>query len=214
MSQSSLPAQLILFDLDGVLLDSKRNMEIAWQAVRDKHKVELPFAAYFDLIGRPFADIMQVLGLAPLLPEIERTYRIASLRHIDSVDWYEGAAEMLAQAAAEGFKLGIVTSKDTARTQSLLALLPVDFCTVQTPTHRLRGKPAPDHLLMACVEAQIDPGDAVYVGDMISDYHAARRAGIRYLHAAWGYGGRPDAECLAVQQVSQLLPLFSYRSSP
>ena len=37
-------------------------------------------------------------------------------------------------------------------------------------------------------EAGEDPFDTIYVGDMETDYIAAKRAGIDYVHAAWGYG--------------------------
>ena len=101
---------------------------------------------------------------------------------------------MLAAAAASGVKLGVVTSKDGARTQLVLDRLDVNFTVVMTPEERMRGKPAPDHLLYAMAICNIDPVETIFVGDMESDAEAARRAGIDYAHAEWGYGERP-AHC-------------------
>ena len=198
--------ELILFDLDGVLLDSKQNMELAWSEVQRSLGVDMPFSAYFALIGRPFRDIMGVLGLEARASEIERVYRITSQRQINAAVWYDGAVDMLLTCVERGIKIGIVTSKDVARTRAVLALLPVDFTTIQTPANGLRGKPAPDHLMVACAEANTDPGNCVYVGDMIFDYQAACRAGIRYIHAAWGYGELPAPDCPAVAYIDHLLP--------
>ena len=55
--------KLILFDLDGVLLNSKRNMELSWDAVCERHDVNVEFEDYFSNIGRPFKDILNILNI-------------------------------------------------------------------------------------------------------------------------------------------------------
>ena len=54
---------LVLFDLDGVIIDSRDNMELSWTAVRAETGVTVPFADYFGLIGRPFREILSMLGI-------------------------------------------------------------------------------------------------------------------------------------------------------
>ncbi len=184
-------AKLVLFDLDGVLLDSRENMRLAWGAVRTALKVNVSFETYFAEIGRPFGDIMDRLGLSDQAGEAERIFRAESTRHLARARFYEGAERALQTLAQADRKLGIVTSKDETRTCALLKHLPVIFATVRTPNHNYRGKPAPDHLLVGMAEAHVDPGETLYVGDMAVDAEAARRAGIAYAHAAWGYGEAP-----------------------
>ena len=168
--------------------------------------VATPFADYFALIGRPFPDILSILGLSERLQAIERTFRTASMNNIHLATFYPGVEETLNELAARGLKLGIVTSKDRLRTGAILAKLPVDFTTVQTPNGRWRGKPAPDQLLVATAEANTDPAQAIYVGDMDADHEAARRAGIEYVHAEWGYGTTPP-DCLVLGSIWDLLEL-------
>ena len=55
--------ELILFDLDGVLIDSKKNMQFAWEAVQDEFKLNIPFESYFKFIGMPFQDILKSLKI-------------------------------------------------------------------------------------------------------------------------------------------------------
>lgn len=183
---------LILFDLDGVILDSRENMGQAWRAVRSELAVDVPFEAYFAEIGRPFADIMARLGLANRKTAIEAVFRRASGETMSETPFFPGAVEMLAELAADNRKLGIVTSKDGARTALVLDRLPVTFDVVKTPDTVCRGKPAPDKLLMAMALCNVDPSDTIFVGDMSTDAVAAARAHIDYAHAAWGYGKAPD----------------------
>lgn len=180
--------KLILFDLDGVLLDSRANMEQAWSEVRKKTGLEVPFEDYFALIGRPFQDIIQCLGITENIPEIEETYMAASFYFLSKASFYPRTRETLKTLLEQGRKLGIVTSKDAVRTKAVISQLKLDFATIQSPLAPYRGKPAPDHLLLAMAEAGVDPKETIYVGDMETDYQAAVRAGIDYVHASWGYG--------------------------
>ncbi|MEF2553832.1 HAD family hydrolase [Aurantimonas sp. A2-1-M11] len=194
MTAAAPQKSLILFDLDGVILDSRRNMEIAWASVRGELGVEVSFGAYFAEIGRPFPDIMARLGLAGAANAVERVFRRASSQSLHETPLFDGVASMLSTLAESGRRLGIVTSKDSARTELVLDRLAVTFAIVMTPRDGLRGKPAPDHLLFAMARCNVDPANAIFVGDMDSDAEAARRAHVDYAHVDWGYGARP-ADC-------------------
>ncbi len=180
--------RLVLFDLDGVLLHSRENMRQAWDVVLRETDVDRPFEAYFAMIGRPFKDIMIRLGVTRDLERIEKIYMTASFDFLTQATFFPGVRETLAGIRGQGLKIGVVTSKDAPRTRAVLSQLDVEFASVQSPNDRFRGKPAPDHLLIAMAEAGEDPCDTLYVGDMETDCRAARRAGIDYVHAAWGYG--------------------------
>jgi phosphoglycolate phosphatase-like HAD superfamily hydrolase len=183
---------LVLLDLDGVLVDSRDAMETAWSAVQHDLGVTTPFAEYFREIGRPFRDILARLGLDDRGDEIERVYRATALREAPRVPPFPGIHTALAKLDGRGVKLGVVTSKARSQTTWTLAQFDVEFATVQTPEARGPGKPAPYPLLVAVSEARVDLRDAVFVGDMDVDGLAARAAGMRFLHAGWGYGACPD----------------------
>jgi len=199
--------RLALFDLDGVLVDSRDAMQEAWEAVQRDLGVTVPFAAYFREIGRPFADIMERLGLADQAQEIERVYRATALRTAPRVPAFDGVEAALAKLAIAGVKLGVVTSKARPQTYWTLSQFDVPFETVQTPETRHPGKPSPWPLLIAANEARVDVEDAVFIGDMDVDCAAARHAGMRFLHAAWGYGPRPAgaAQLRTPAEIGQLV---------
>ena len=200
--------RLLLLDLDGVLLDSQSNMEIAWTAVRNTLGINVTFDQYFKKIGAPFSDILDDLGVGDRFAEIEPIFRTESMKALHKAKFFPEVEETLLQLVSRQIKLGVVTSKDKLRTNAVLAQLPVNFLTVQTPEHKYRGKPAPDHLLIAMAEANVDPSDVIYMGDMDADYHAARRADIKYAHATWGYGKIPDCEVVVLNKFSEIINLM------
>jgi HAD superfamily hydrolase (TIGR01509 family) len=195
--------RLVLFDLDGVLLHSQENMRQAWDVVLKKTDVNRPFDDYFRLIGRPFKDIMTCLGVTGDIDRIEKIYMAASFDFLSRATFFPGVREVLAEIRDMGIKMGVVTSKDAPRTKAVLAQLDIRFASVQSPNQKFRGKPAPDHALMAMAEAGEDPADTLFVGDMDTDWQAARRAGIDYVHAGWGYG-EPIESVPTLDHISQL----------
>jgi HAD superfamily hydrolase (TIGR01549 family) len=197
--------RLVCFDLDGVLLDSRQNMQLAWSAVRAELDITVGFERYFAEIGRPFGEIMTILGLEAEAEAIETVFRQASRASLHETPLYEGVGDMLLALNSAGVKLAIVTSKDRTRTDLVLSRLPVTFQTVQTPDGICRGKPAPDHLLMAMATCRTDPADTVFIGDMDADAEAAARAGIDYIHAAWGYGRPPKRRLASLDSCAALM---------
>jgi phosphoglycolate phosphatase len=198
---------LVLFDLDGVLLDSRENMRRSWQRVSEQLGVTVGFERYFSEIGKPFSAIMDRLGLSDRASAIEAVYRMASMDNIDVLRFYPGVPETLLRLELAGLKLGIVTSKDKLRTSAIVAMLPVSFACICSPDGAMRGKPAPDHLLLAMAQTGVDPLETLYVGDMTADHQAAVRARIDYAHAAWGYGPAPDDGSWILSDMSDLLQL-------
>lgn len=199
--------RVILFDLDGVIVDTKRNMEISWATVRAVFEIDTPFERYFELIGIPFDEIVVRLGLGKLATEIRMVYNLASSCRVDLVSPYSGCVEVIKKIRRRGLRTGIVTSKDEARTLEIIRRLDLLFDVVECPDGRGRGKPSPDPLLHALIKCQMDPVEAVYIGDMGVDEECARRAGIDYIHAGWGYG-KCESEAKKAARPEDILTLI------
>ncbi|MBB5940212.1 HAD family hydrolase [Streptomyces zagrosensis] len=177
----------LLLDLDGVLLDTRPVMQMAWRKVQELHGVNLPFHDYERHLGREFGDIMQRLGVTDA-ETVRRTHEAESVAAAHLAQEFTGIIEMLHAFVAADWRLGVVTSKHVDRTAPLLARLGCPFATARTSAGAGRTKPAPDPLLLALVDLGVDPAAAVYVGDMAVDQESAARAGVAYTRTGWGYG--------------------------
>lgn len=204
--------KLVLFDLDGVLVDTLPVMRSAWQAVCAQHGIDIPFRSYARHLGRPFSDIMATLGVRQV-EDAASTYDAVSMRDAHLARPFPGIEAALRTITAGGQRIGVVTSKPLSRAVPLLERLGCPFAVVRAPG-RERGKPAPDTLLAALVETRTDPADALYVGDMAVDQEAAQRAGLRYVHAGWGYGEATAPEPLTAHEPAQLFGLLHDSPAP
>ena len=200
--------QLILFDLDGVLIDSRENMKVAWGVVCQNHNIKISFEQYFSHIGRPFLDILNIMGIEENEKEIEKTFKISSLESLSKIAFYNNVESVLHELISNNIKIGVVTSKDSIRTKNILSRLSVPFSVVRTPDSVYRGKPAPDHLLQAVSISNLDPDQAIYIGDMMVDYEASIRARIDYAHANWGYEKNPKKGVLVLNDIIDLRDLL------
>ena len=69
---------LVIFDLDGVLINSKENMNTAWNAVKKKFNIKKKFSDYFKWIGYPFTEILDKLEIKNKQQEIKKCYYATS----------------------------------------------------------------------------------------------------------------------------------------
>lgn len=195
----------ILFDLDGTLIDSSPGILASFARVLAAHGLAPAVPLEASLIGPPLAvTLAQVSGvaneilLARLVEAFKADYDSEGYR---STEVFPGVAEGLAQLAAAGHRLYIVTNKRMVPTRNILEALGLarHFASIHT-----RDETAPPAPSKAAVTARllaryaIDTARACFVGDSDEDAAAARENGLAFIHAAYGYGaagiaGRPDA---------------------
>ena len=81
--------KLIIFDLDGVIFDSKKNMKLAWNKTSKKFNLNVKFEKYFEKIGMPFLNILKTLNIKPD-KKIYRFFQKVSFKEIDKINLYDG----------------------------------------------------------------------------------------------------------------------------
>jgi phosphoglycolate phosphatase len=211
--------QLVLFDLDGTLVDTAPDLAAAANRLRAERDLPpLPLAQL-----RPYAShgarglIGAALGLGPE----DEDYEPLRLRFIDHYtqglcvhsQLFPGMADTLVQLEQAGLRWGVVTNKVAQLTEPLLAALALDeraACMVSgDTTPHPKPHPAPlQHALALCGTAA---AAACYVGDDLRDIAAGRAAGLMTIVATYGYLGDGDwrqwGADHAIDAPSQLLPL-------
>jgi AHBA synthesis associated protein len=186
----------VVFDLDGVLVDSIHVMRRAFQRAYEEvvGGGEAPFGTYCRYLGWYFPDIMRAMGL-PL--EMEAPFVRESVRLMDEVGAFDGVSDILAGLRATGLRLSIATGKHGWRARKLLDRLDLaaHLDAVVGGDDVARPKPAPDSVLLALSRMGVPARRAVMVGDAVADLRSGRAAGTRTAAALWGQGA--DEELLA-----------------
>jgi N-acetyl-D-muramate 6-phosphate phosphatase len=191
---------LVLFDLDGTLIDSAPDLAGAANKMRAARGMPLlPLAELRPMVGAGARGMVRLaFGALPgedrydlLRAEFLDTYERASLVHTAV---FEAMLPVLERLDARGARWGIVTNKAERFTHPIvegLGLVRRAACVVcgDTTPH---SKPHPEPLLEAARRAGVDAAHCVYVGDDHRDVQAGRAAGMATLAAAWGYLGQGE----------------------
>ncbi|MBV9162397.1 MAG: HAD-IA family hydrolase [Pseudonocardiales bacterium] len=181
------PPRAVIFDLDGVLVNSFEVMReaftIAYAEVVGPGRP--PFEEYSRHLGRYFPDIMLIMGLPQNMeaPFVRESYRLAH-----RVTVFNGVLDTVRTLRERGLLLAVATGKSGPRARSLLDQLGVLslFDHVIGSDEVARPKPAPDIVVHALNRLGVSPQDAVMVGDAVTDLASASAAGVPAVAALWG----------------------------
>jgi len=201
---AALSGAVIVFDLDGTLVDTAPDLAAALNGMLAEQGLRpLPFDEARSLIGHG-ARRMVERGLAAAgapaqggdLDAQFARFLVRYEAHIaDASRPYPGVVEALTELKAAGARLAVCTNKLTGLSTALLdglGLSPL-FDAVVGPDMAGAAKPDPRHLLAAIEAAGGTPNRAVMVGDAAPDAEAARAAGARLILVSFGYSDTPAA---------------------
>ena len=208
--KNKINKKVLIFDLDGVLVDSKINMRKAWTAVQKKFNFqEKKFKDYFSKIGQPFNIILSQLSILNNHKQIKKCYDSNSIKNLDIVKFYPKIIKELKLLYSKNFYLCIVTSKDKIRTNLMLGDAKKLFSIIQCPQKNLIGKPYPDQILNVIKKLNVKKKDCVYIGDTNIDYLSAKNAKIDFIFAEWGYGPNHNYK-LTIKNITKLKSLLQF----
>lgn len=187
--------ELFVFDLDGTLIDSSRDLANSTNAMRARFGLPpLEQEVVNSYVGNGAAVLVRrALGsdapeerIAEALDYFLKYYRAHALEH---TNLYPGIPEMLAALATNGRKLAVLTNKPEEITLDILAALGVQklFFRVCGGNTFAQKKPHPAGLLDLIARASVEPDAALMVGDSAVDVQTARNAETRSCGALWGF---------------------------
>lgn len=218
-----IEAELIIFDLDGTLVDSVPDLTAATDAtMRELGYPERGEAAVRNWVGNGIIKLAERAisndldgsvddaTLDAAMPVFKKHYHAVNGQH--SLP-YPTVVETLTELKARGFRLACVTNKAEAFTLQLLESLQLlSFFEIITSGDSLpEKKPHPMPLQHNMNELGFDTSNSLMIGDSRSDVKAARAAGVPVIAVSYGYnhgldirGEKPD---YVIDQMKELLNL-------
>jgi len=192
----------VLCDLDGTLVDSAPDLGAALNQLLEKmNRPKLPISDIKPMIGDGIAKFVErglnatggYGNVANLADHIDQFSNIYDNTPFNRTSLYPGVEATLSKLKEKGCQLAVATNKPAKISKKLLISLSLfeyfdalaggdsyEFC-----------KPHPGHLLHLLEELQVEPENAVMVGDSAHDVAASRGACMPIIIMSYGYGSMP-----------------------
>ncbi|MQA26742.1 MAG: HAD-IA family hydrolase [Micromonosporaceae bacterium] len=180
--------QAVLYDLDGVILDSRDLVATTLTSVAASALGDAPDAeAVGRVLSLPPVEALAALGVPDAAQAFDDGFDAAYAIHAHQARLVPGVVSGMRRLRAAGLRLGLVTLQRRHR----LAMLPLqevlDLFDVTVAFEDAAPKPAPDGVLGALGLLGVPPAQAWFIGDSPTDIAAGRAAGVTAAGASWGY---------------------------
>ena len=196
-----MKTSLVIFDLDGTLLDTIGDLAVACNAVLGVRGLpQHTYEEYCHFVGNGILRLVERALPEPLrTPETVAAVRADFVKyyteHIDAhTRPYDGIPELIAELARRGVALAVASNKFQAGTEKLVGLFfpGVTFAAVlgQRPGVPLKPSPAVVEEILARTGTARE--EVLYVGDSGVDIETAAAAGVRSAGVTWGFRDRAE----------------------
>lgn len=190
---------LLIFDLDGTLIDSAEDLAISTNAMRAQFGLPpLDAPVIQSYVGNGAAVLVRkAVGpdaseefVAEALGFFLKYYRAHALEH---TRLYPGIRELVDELAAAGHEQAVLTNKPARISTDIIAALGLakHFPRVYGGDSFAQKKPDPIGIRTLMSQTGIPAGETLMVGDSGVDIQTARNAGVRSCGVAWGF--QPEA---------------------
>ncbi|MFR9164815.1 MAG: HAD family hydrolase [Dysgonomonas sp.] len=173
----------VLFDMDGVLLDTETQYDIIWKHLGDKYDsgIEnfervIKGTTLPNILAKYFSHLTddEINGLTREINDFEKNMKYAEIK---------GAEAFVSDLKKNGVKIGMVTSSNDDKLASVYKQ--VDFRgimdTIVSANRITAGKPDPMCFLLAAEDLGFDPKDCIVFEDSFAGLEAGNRAGMKVI---------------------------------
>jgi HAD superfamily hydrolase (TIGR01509 family) len=181
--------QALLFDFDGLILDTETPDIEVWKTIYAEHGLDYPLESWSQTVGGwgastfdPGAALYKLAASAVDVEALKRRHRVESDALIEAEPVLPGVMDYLTAATPLGVRLAIASSSERAWVEPHLVRLGIadrfERIVCGDDVQPGRTKPHPDVFLQALRALQIQPHEAVVLEDSPNGVRAAHAAGI------------------------------------
>ena len=171
----------VLFDLDGVLVESRAVWFEVMRAIARKFGYpEISAEQMARAWGQGIAEDLRMFYPGLTVEELESEYNLMFPRYVQHVKVEPDGPAVLEELRAKGIRVAVVTNSPAKLARAMLDQARVDPDVLVSGSDVCEPKPAPDGILAALTLLQLTAAQAVFVGDTNFDREAARRARIGF----------------------------------
>ena len=208
--------KLVIFDLDGTLIDTIADLGTAVNvALRARNLPGHSLEAYRGMVGHGVRNLVRsampeaMRGDEAALDDLLSLFLDYYIAHIDDLSRpYPGIPELLADLSAAGVKLAVASNKFQAGAEKLISRTfpQIPFSTISGGRRDAPLKPDPAIVDGILEQAAVSREEAVMVGDSATDIATAAAADVGCIAVSWGFRTREQlaAAPLVVDSVERL----------
>lgn len=210
------PLEAVLFDLDGTLIDSKRDIASAANAARVHFGYPaLPLDLVVSYIGHGVDHLLRnTLGEYATPERMEEGMKVLMAHYRDYLvvhtTVYPGVLEFLDFIKAKGVPMGVVSNKPHALTPLTVQKLGLDkyFAVALGADATPHPKPHPEPIWTALKALHATTEHSVMIGDSLVDAQAGRNAGVVVGLVSHGYTQKSELEAADADWLVDSMPEF------
>ena len=200
--EEMLSKGLIIFDFDGTLGDTRRNIVTTMQmTIEELHLPNRSEKECAATIGLPLAECFKTLFpdiQEELIPRCAETYRRFFNENLKTIqpEAFPGVVETLSVLHQIGFTLTIASSRSRNSLTELTRNMGIsDYISYILGADDVKeAKPKPEPVLKTLVDMHFDAEETLVVGDMAVDIQMGANAGTKTCGVTWGNGSREELD--------------------
>ena len=176
----------VIFDFDGLILDTEEPVFRSWVEVYAEHGAQLPFERWVEIVGsttigfHPQRHLEELLG-RPLPQEVLDRRIVRRTEFVHAKELLPGVLQHIEEARGLGLKLGVASSSTTNWVKGHLARLGIldRFHCLRCRDDVANVKPAPDLYLAVLECLGVSAAESFAIEDSPNGITAAKQAGLR-----------------------------------
>jgi len=177
------PVKAVVFDMDGLLIDTERVVRDAMIEIAREEGRDFPLEIFLSMVGLP-DHASRAVAVAHFGEDFDhdrfetRVWERVTAEHAAGVALKAGVVELLDALDALGLAYAVATSSSHDTVSRHLTEIGGRFAAIVAAGDYRRGKPSPDPFLEAARRLSVDPRDCLALEDSHNGVRAAHAAGM------------------------------------